>query len=412
MKMPEMSIIKYKEEVPVAGSSSHGKKNIDSCSSLQPLDIPFAKAAADDAPCCGPKPGPPSSPHERPGYKVMHFVEDFVGTSVGNVPRVSTSLDSRDLAGNLWARMGIARDRYRIAPGLYCVGKPSPESPVLVTANYKLSFDALRRELGSTDAWLLVLDTRGINVWCAAGKRNFSTDEIIHQVKRIRLDQVVLHRELILPQLGAPGISAHKVKKGCGFKVTWGPIRASDLKIFLQNNRKADAAMRQLTFTTRERMVLIPVELSLILKPSLAILLGVFLLSGIGPGFFSFSAAWFRGLHGTAAYLMGIMGGAVAVPIFLPWLPVRQFYLKGILTGGLGAFLIIHYFGDSITWLESLTLLLLTTSVSSYAAMNFTGATPFTSPSGVEKEMRRAIPLQMIGILAAVVAWIAAPFVG
>jgi hypothetical protein len=321
-------------------------------------------------------------------------------------------LELPDFAGTLRARLGITRDRYRIAPGLYCVGKPGPESPVLVSANYKLSFDSLRRELDGVDAWILVIDTRGINVWCAAGKRNFSTEEVVRQVKRVSLDKLVSHRELILPQLAAPGVSSHKVKDGCGFKVTWGPIRASDLKIFLQNGHKADAAVRQLTFTTAERIVLIPVELSLIAKPSLAILLAVFLLSGISPDIFSFSAAWFRGLNGAAAYLFGVLAGAVAVPIFLPWLPVRQFYLKGIMTGLLGAILIILYLGDSITGLESLTLLLLTTSVSSYAAMNFTGATPFTSPSGVEKEMRRGIPIQVIGIAVSVIAWVAAPFVG
>jgi hypothetical protein len=255
------------------------------------------------------------------------------------------------------------------------------------------------------------VDTRGVNVWCAAGKRNFSTDEVIRRVKQVSLDTLVSHRNLILPQLGAPGVSAHEVKKGCGFRVIWGPIRASDLKIFIQNGCKAEGAMRQLTFTTRERMVLIPVELSLIVKPSIAILLAVFLLSGISPGVFSFSTAWSRGLNGAAAYLLGVLAGAVAVPILLPWLPVRQFYLKGIMTGLVGAILIILYLGDSITGLESLTLLLLTTAVSSYAAMNFTGATPFTSPSGVEKEMRRGIPIQLIGVAVSAIAWIAAPFV-
>ncbi|NIR92293.1 MAG: hypothetical protein GWO08_01025, partial [Gammaproteobacteria bacterium] len=132
---------------------------------------------------------------------------------------------------------------------------------------------------------------RGVNVWCAAGKKTFSTQEVIRQVKGVGLDKVVSHRELILPQLGAPGVSSHDVKKGCGFKVIWGPILAADLKAFLQNDRRTEAAMRQVTFTLGQRIVLIPVELSLIIKPSLAILLAVFLLSGISPDIFSFTAA-------------------------------------------------------------------------------------------------------------------------
>jgi hypothetical protein len=390
------------------GSKDQGK---DSVPVLQPLTLPMAGPADDDAPCCGPKPGPPSSPFDKPGYRMWHFVADFVETPAGVIPKIETTLKLRDLAGTVRARLGISRDRYRVAPGLYSVGKPGTDSPVLVTANYKLSFDSLRQEMSSIDAWVLVLDTRGINVWCAAGKKTFSTEEVIRQVHRVGLDRVVSHRKLILPQLGAPGVSAQAVKKGCGFKVTWGPIRAGDLQKFIRSGGKAETKMRQLTFSIGERIVLIPVELSLIVKPSLITLLAVFVLSGISPDIFSFSAAWFRGLNGAIAYLFGIFAGAVFVPILLPWLPMRQFYIKGILTGLVAGIFVNLSLGANITRLESLTLLLITTAVSSYAAMNFTGATPFTSPSGVEKEMRQGIPIQIIAVATAIIVWVAAPFV-
>jgi hypothetical protein len=390
---------------------SNNSQNTECKPELQPIGIPMAKPIEDDAPCCGPKPGPPSSPFEKPGYRMWHFVADFTTTPVGKVPRIDTTLKIQDFAGTLRARLGISRDRYRVAPGLYSVGRPTAESPVLVTANYKLSFDSLRRELASIDAWILVLDTRGVNVWCAAGKRTFSAEEVIRQVNLIGLERLVCHRELILPQLGAPGVSSQAVKKGCGFKVVWGPIRAKDLKNFLNNRCRTEAAMRQLSFTIAERTVLIPVELSLIVKPSLAILLAVFLLSGIGPEIFSFSAAWIRGLNGAVAYLFGVLAGAIIVPILLPWLPMRRFYIKGILTGLVAGIFVVLLVGGTMSRLESLTLLLITAAVSSYAAMNFTGATPYTSPSGVEKEMRQGIPIQIIAVVAAVIAWVAAPFV-
>ena len=383
----------------------------DCVPSLQALNIPMAGVVDDDEPCCGPKPGPPCSPYEKPGYRLWYFVKDFTKTPIGYVPIINTSVKLQDRVGTLRARLGVARDRYRVAPGLYCVGTPDKNSPVMVTANYKLSFDFLRKELTGVDTWILVLDTRGVNVWCAAGKKTFSTEELIRQVQKVRLDELVSHRELILPQLGAPGISAHKVKNGCGFKVIWGPVKARDLKMFLNNGCKADLSMRQLTFSIGERLVLIPVELSLIVKPSLAILLTVFVLSGISPDIFSFSAAWFRGLNGAAAYLMGVLAGAVAVPAFLPWLPTRQFFIKGIMTGLGGGIVLILYLNACVTRLEVLTLLLLTTAVSSYAAMNFTGATPFTSPSGVEKEMRQGIPLQVVAVAIAIIAWVVTPFI-
>ena len=409
--MKQIPINKFETDSSTSDCCGNDQQKMDCDQPLQPFTIPMAGAVDDDAPCCGPKPGPPSSPYEKPGYRLYHFVKDFAETPVGFIPRIGTSLEGSDIVGTLRARLGVSRDGYRVAPGLYCVGIPDEESPVLVTANYKLSFDSLRQELPDIDAWILVLDTRGVNVWCAAGKRTFSTEEVIRQVHGVSLDKLVSHRELVLPQLGAPGISAHKVKKGCGFKVIWGPVKAKDLKTFLNNGRKADTYMRQVTFSMGERIILIPVELSLIVKPSLAILLAIFVLSGISPDIFSFSAAWFRGLNGTAAYLLGVVAGAVVVPAFLPFLPMRQFFIKGILTGLAGGILVILYLGATITRLESLTLLLLTTSVSSYAAMNFTGATPFTSPSGVEKEMRQGIPLQMVAVAIAVIAWVAAPFV-
>lgn len=400
---------KSESEQSGEGCCPGGKGNREAIQ-LQPLSTLMA-AAEDDAPCCGPKPEKPSSPYEKPGYLMCHFVADFVETAVGAVPRVETRLSWLDLAGSVRARIGVWRNRFKVAPGLYCVGTPDKDSPVLVSANYKLSFDCLRKELEGIDAWLLVLDTRGINVWCAAGKKTFSTEEVVSRVHNSGLDKLVDHRELIVPQLGAPGVSAHKVKEGCGFSVRWGPIKARDLKAFLENGRKAEPHMRQVTFTLVERVVLIPVELYLIIKPSLVILLAMFVLSGISPDIFSFSAAWNRGLNGASAYVLGVMAGAVAVPVLLPWLPARQFFIKGIVTGIAGAIPLVLYLGESISRLESVTMLLLTVSVSSYAAMNFTGATPYTSPSGVEKEMRQGIPVQALAVLTAVVAWIAAPFI-
>ncbi len=406
-------ILINKPEAGTSGCDCSGAEQKDShCGQpLQPLTIPIAGAVEGDAPCCGPKPEQPGSPYEKAGYRLCHFVTGFVETPVGDVPRVDTELKCRDAAGTLRARGGVSRDSYKVAPGLYCIGDADKDSPVLVSANYKLSFDSLRKELTGIDAWILVLDTRGVNVWCAAGKKTFSTEEVIRQVKLTGLDKLVSHRELILPQLGAPGISSHMIKDKTGFAVKWGPIKASDLKSYLENGRKAAPHMRELTFSMAERIVLIPVELYLIIKPSLVILLVMFILSGISPDLFSFSAAWSRGVSSGVAYLFGILAGAVAVPVFLPWLPSRLFYIKGIVTGLIFGIPVLLYFNADGTWLESVTLLLLTISVSSYAAMNFTGATPYTSPSGVEKEMRQGIPVQALAVAVALVAWLAAPFV-
>ena len=92
-------------------------------------------------------------------------------------------------------------------------------SPVVVTANYKMTFDLVRRDLAGLDAWLLVLDTKGINVWCAAGKGTFGSDELLARLAATRLAEVVNHRRLILPQYGAVGVAAHTVRQKSGFTV-------------------------------------------------------------------------------------------------------------------------------------------------------------------------------------------------
>lgn len=387
-------------------------KPLGSPANLNFLPMAEQPPKEEDVACCGAKQEPPSSPLEKPGYILCHFVERLVDTPVGPVPAVSTTLTQTDLAGTIRARIGFRRNRYKVAPGLYCVGNPNSDSPVLVTANYKLTFDTLRWQLAGLDLWILVLDTRGVNVWCAAGKHTFATDEIVRQVKLTRLAEVIKHRELILPQLGAPGVSGHKLNKLCGFKAIWGPIRARDIKQFLTNRKKAWPAMRKVTFTLRERLELIPVELYLIAKPTFWILLGLFLISSINREIFSVTALWQRGFLLSASYLSGLMSGAVAVPALLPWIPFRNFAAKGALTGAVSGGLLIWLAKPLSTGiLEPIAMLLCAITISSYTAMNFTGATPFTSPSGVEKEMRYAIPLQALTTVGAIVCWIWAAFV-
>jgi hypothetical protein len=341
---------------------------------------------------------------------VCSFVEDFMETAAGLTPRVSARLNRQDYLGGIRVRLGGVRSDYRVAPGLYALGRPDHDSPVLVTANYKLSFDGLRRALKDENLWILVLDTRGINVWCAAGKGTFSAEEIIRQVRISRLDRVVGHRRLIVPQLGAPGVCAGDVKKGCGFEVVWGPVKAGDLPEFLSAGLKARPAMRRVTFTPAERMVLIPVEVSLLAKPALIVFISAVVLSGIGPGVFSLSAAWTRGLMIASALGVGILAGAVLTPLLLPWLPTVIFAVKGAVAGLIAGGIPLVLWWLNMNWIEVCALLLFTTVTSSYLAMNFTGSTPFTSPSGVEKEMRRAIPLQVAGVIVCVAVWIVAAF--
>ncbi|NNG00102.1 MAG: hypothetical protein HKM93_12030 [Desulfobacteraceae bacterium] len=367
---------------------------------------------SDSAPCCGPAPPPPSTPHERPGYRICGYVSGFHHTAVGDVPEIHTRTSMVDKLGSAMVRAGIGRGVYRVAPGLYCAGKPDGDSPVLVTANYKLTFDILRRQLTGITAWLLVLDTRGVNVWCAAGKKTFSTEEVIRRVRDARLDQLIRHRQLILPQLGATGVSARVVKQAVGFEVIWGPVRSHDIPDFLDRDMKSDPGMRRVTFSFTERLVLIPVEIRLLFKTFLWSIPIAFLLSGIGPHIFSFRAAWFRGQWALMGFLAGVVAGTILVPALLPWLPGRAFALKGGIAAGIAGILVGIVGIPELGMVAVISLMLLALSVGSYYGMNFTGSTPFTSPTGVEKEMRVAVPVQAVTLALAIILWVATPFLG
>jgi len=378
---------------------------------MKSLNLPMAQNQDLPETCCGGPAGPPAGEHERPGYEICSFVEGFVASGAGPVAQVATRLSWLDRLGTIRARSGWRRNDYRVAPGLYAVGRPDQEAPVLVSANYKLSFDALRSNLKGLDVWLLVLDTRGINVWCAAAHQTFATDESLHRLEASGLARVVAHRRLILPQLGAPGVSAGLVKRNSGFTVVWGPMRAADLPAFLREGQQVAPDMRRLTFKLWERLVLTPVEIYLIIKPAFIGLIAVLLLSGFGPWGYSWTTAWSRWLLAAPAFVAGLLAGAVLVPALLPWLPFRAFFLKGLLVGLAAAYGVLRWYGAA-TWPAMAGQVLLCLAISSYAAMNFTGATPFASPSGVEKEMRLAIPLQGIMLAASLVLWILSPFIG
>lgn len=292
---------------------------------------------------------------------------------------------------HLLARWGINRAGHRVEPGLYALGQPTADSPVFVTANYTLSFDALRSALAGIDGYVLVLDTQGINVWCAAGKGTFGTDELVHRIEATALHEVVNHRMLILPQLGAPGVAAHEVETRSGFSVEYGPVRAVDLPEYLKTHQ-ATPEMRRVSFTLLDRLILIPVELVFVLWPLLISAAVLFFVNG--P-------------LASAAVAVTILSGVVLFPLLLPWLPTRDFSSKGFILGGVVmlpfVLVILLRNPDTAWWLRAggaLTYLLPLPPVTAFLALNFTGSTTFTSRSGVRREMFTYIPVMawMFGI--------------
>lgn len=323
------------------------------------------------------------------------FITGSATTADAIVPTVSTDLKMVDFLGAVMVRWGINRNNYRINPGLYAVGKPGRDSDVFVTANYKLSFDAVRKNLSDTDSWILVLDTKGVNVWCAAGKGTFSSKEVINRIREASLDKVVDHRRIIVPQLGATGVAAHKVKEETGFNVHYGPVRAADIKKFVSDGYRADKEMRKVTFTFYDRIKLIPNDLIYGKFYLLGAMAVVFVLSGLTENGFSYNNFSENSAQALLNIFLAYLSGIVITPMFLPYIPARRFSLKGFFTGLL-LFLILldfDYAGNNI--FENISWFLIITAVSSFLAMNFTGSSTYTSLSGVKKEMKVSVPMQI-----------------
>ena len=333
------------------------------------------------------------------------WVSGNVVTPIGLVHRVSTVLSMTDYWEHFKCRTTSYRNHYTVNPGLYAVGDPDRNSVVLVSANYKYSFDLLRRELKAFDAWILVLDTKGINVWCAAGKGTFGTAELVKRISAAQLDKVVAHRQVIVPQLGAPGVSAFKVKQAAGFRVLYGPVRANDIPAYLKAGYKATREMRRVNFSVFDRLILTPMEINPATKkfPLYAAL--VLVVFGLSPSGIMFKDAFTGGLPFLVLGLVSVFSGALLTPVLLPYVPFRSFAVKGWLTGLLSVFLSVKFIpllDQQNTFLLIVTYLFFP-QASSYIALQFTGSTTFTGMSGVKRELRIAIPTYLVSCAVSLV---------
>lgn len=340
-----------------------------------------------------------------------HYIVGKLETPVGAVRQISTKWVFKDVWDTIKIRWSIGRMNYRVKQGLYAVGNPDENSNVFVTGNYKLSFDHLRRALDGMNVWVLILDSKGINVWCAAGKGTFGTKELSYRINVHELSKLVNHRKIIVPQLGAVGVSAHEVKAKTGFNVIYGPVRASDINEFVKLGYKANYNMRKVEFKLMDRLKLIPVELTygkyyLLLIPAL-----FFIISGLNSEGYSVDLAWENGGEAVLNLFVAYLAGCVVTPALLPWIPFRAFSLKGILVGWI-SYLGMAYFqfsGDN--YIEMISWFLIMISISSFLAMNFTGTSTYTSLSGVQKEMKIALPTQIIAAIIGCIGWIVSLFI-
>jgi len=294
---------------------------------------------------------------------------------------------------------------YIVKPGLYALGEPGRGSDVFASANYKLSFDILRRELKGLNAWILVLDTRGINVWCAAGKGTFGSDELIKRIQETRLQAVIDHKRIIVPQLSAPGVNARAVQKVTGFRVHFGPVYARDIPAYLSAGYRKSDEMSSVKFPLWDRLVLTPMEIIPAMKNYPLFALAVLLLCGLEPSGVIFSKAWSGGMPLLFLGFVAVLSGALITPVMLPFIPFRSFAIKGWIAGALSVIIAGHLLRSYFihAWVLFAGACLFFPAASSYIALQFTGSTTFTGMSGVKKELRIAVPFYIGSVVVSLI---------
>ncbi len=143
---------------------------------------------------------------------------------------------------------------HRAPTGLVRIGNPDRSSPVLLTGNFTLTVRRLRDTLDRVDAWLLVANSNGINVWCAAGGGHLTHHDVISVVRTSGIADCVDHRDLVLPQLAATGVERRPIEAATGWRTHWGPARLDDLPALLARGGPVHRHERRMRFPLWERL--------------------------------------------------------------------------------------------------------------------------------------------------------------
>jgi len=263
------------------------------------------------------------------------------------------------LAKDLWCLIMRNVPPYpAVKPGLYAIGKPDADSPVLVSGNYDLTVRRLLRDTQGLDVFLLIVNSNGINVWCASGGGHLTSDKVIAAMRATRLEQTVEHRHLILPQLAATGVDGNRITAETGWQIHWGPVYSKDIPAYLAADQKDDST-RWVRFPLVTRL-----EMAVAMWGLWGIVLGLALLLAnrdvLGPG-----------LAGSLFYYL-------LVGALFPWLPGRDGFWKGVSVAIVSVALavVLGLWLAGWTVLRTLNTALGLAALAVFAGADFQGGTP------------------------------------
>ncbi|MBI2570811.1 MAG: hypothetical protein HYV63_27735 [Candidatus Schekmanbacteria bacterium] len=287
---------------------------------------------------------------------------------------------------------------YLVTPGLYFTGdRYCRDDPLLVTANCQLTVFLLLRNLRAIRVRLLVVDTDGINVWCAGSKGRFSNAAILTELERYPRELLTTHRflDLILPKLGLAGVDIRALRQE-HIKPIIGPILAKDLPAYLESPPYRDCDDQRVLFGLQSRlftwlpglMQYVAYNLWLVVA-----LIGIEAIWGIA------APLWVLPL--TAAL-------ATAYPVFFPRLPGRRFAIKGLWLASAAclALLVSALFSPALRPpLPAAAAFIFATSL--FIGLSYTGNSAVSNYTRVRAEIARFLPLNVLLYVASFILYLA-----
>ena len=123
----------------------------------------------------------------------------------------------------------------QVQPGLYEIGDPTPDSPLLITTNFSITYFAVANEVSGSGVpgWLLVADAEGMSVLTAWAAGKFDAERIAKSVKSTDVTAKVNHRKLVLP--GHVSVLLGEVEEELpDWQILVGPREAVDIPRYLK----------------------------------------------------------------------------------------------------------------------------------------------------------------------------------
>ena len=154
---------------------------------------------------------------------------------------ITNPLSSATAKAALTLRQNIYTDPQKpiqMNPGLYRVGNPGKDAPVLMTVNFSLTFFTLQGYLESTrvPCFMLIVDTEGLSVLTAVAAGKLSEMLVNESIKKFAVEDEVSHRKLIIPGYASP--LSGRIEEATGWKVMVGPRDAAEIGDFLNEEWK------------------------------------------------------------------------------------------------------------------------------------------------------------------------------